>query len=167
VKWALLAIAVVIVIIVVVIVAGMIISQAHVASRTARFSAPPEAVWKAVTDVQAYPTWRGDVKAIERLPDGRGGPAWVEISRRGERLPLETVQSIPPRTFVARIADPNLPFGGTWTYEIAPADGGSTLTITERGEIYNPLFRFMTRFVFGYTATMEGYLQALGEKLGK
>lgn len=127
---------------------------------------------KRTPDSSARPRWKHlTEKKLRRFrgssPRGPGGPAWVEISRRGERLPLETVQSIPPRTFVARIADPNLPFGGIWTYEIAPADGGSTLTITERGEIYNPLFRFMARFVFGYTATMEAYLGALGKKLGK
>ncbi len=38
------------------------------------------------------------------------------------------------------------------------------LTITERGEIYNPIFRVFARFVFGYTATMETYLKQLGTK---
>ena len=54
---------------------------------------------------------------------------------------------------VTRIADPHLPFGGTWTYEIAPTETGSTLTITEKGEVYNPVFRFVSRYLQGYTAT--------------
>ena len=66
-----------------------------------------------------------------------------------------------------RIADPTLPFGGTWTYEIAPADSGSVVTITESGEVKSPIFRFMARFVFGYTSTMDGYLEALGKKYGE
>jgi hypothetical protein len=61
---------------------------------------------------------------------------------------------------VSRIADPNLPFGGTWTFEITPAPGGARLRITEDGEIYNPLFRFMARFIFGYEGTINGYLSA-------
>ena len=64
-----------------------------------------------------------------------------------------------------RIADPKLPFGGTWTYEIAPTAGGSTLTITENGEVYNPIFSFMARFVFGYDGTMKTYLANLEKKL--
>jgi hypothetical protein len=67
---------------------------------------------------------------------------------------------------VTRIADSKLPFGGTWAYEIVPASNSCTLTITEDGEVYNPLFRFVSRFVIGHTATLDGYLKALSTKLG-
>ena len=67
-----------------------------------------------------------------------------------------------------RIADKGLPFGGTWTFDIAPsADGGSELRVTEDGEIYNVFFRFMARFLFGYTASIETYLRDLGAKFGQ
>ena len=35
------------------------------------------------------------------------------------------------------------------------------MTITERGEIRNPIFRAVARFVFGYGATMETFLAEL------
>jgi hypothetical protein len=72
----------------------------------------------------------------------------------------------PPARLVTKIDDPDQPFGGTWTWEIAPAPGGSRLTITERGEIYNPIFRFMARLIFGYTGTMESCLAAMKQRLG-
>jgi uncharacterized protein YndB with AHSA1/START domain len=72
-----------------------------------------------------------------------------------------------PRVLVTRIADTNLPWGGSWTYELTPAGEGTLLTITERGEVYNPIFRFMSRFVFSHTATIDTYLRALGAKLGE
>ena len=50
---------------------------------------------------------------------------------------------------------------------IATGEQNAIWTITENGEIYNPFFRFMARFVFGYTATMETYLKALGKKFGE
>jgi hypothetical protein len=56
-------------------------------------------------------------------------------------------------------------FGGTWTIEIAPSANGSTVTITERGEIYNVIFRTLSKFVFGYTGTMEACLEAAKKKL--
>jgi hypothetical protein len=66
------------------------------------------------------------------------------------------------------MADRGLPFGGTWTFEIAPAGGGgSDLRIREDGQIYNVLFRFMARFFFGYTASIEGYLRDLGAKFSQ
>jgi hypothetical protein len=33
--------------------------------------------------------------------------------------------------------------------------------------VRNPVFRFMSRFVFGYTATMKQQLRALGRKVGE
>jgi hypothetical protein len=65
----------------------------------------------------------------------------------------------PPRRLVTRIADQSLPFGGTWTYELTPAGSGTRLTITEHGTVFNPVFRFMSRFVFGHAATIERFLK--------
>ena len=70
-----------------------------------------------------------------------------------------------PRRFVTRIVGETA-FGGTWTMEIVPISTGSRLTITERGEIYNPIFRTLARFVFGHTSTMESCLTAARKKLG-
>ena len=39
------------------------------------------------------------------------------------------------------------------------------MTITERGEIYNVIFRALSKFVFGYTSTMESCLAAAQKKL--
>ena len=47
------------------------------------------------------------------------------------------------------------------------SDGATTLTITEEGEIYNPVFRFMSRFIFGYHGTQHAFLKALGTKFGE
>jgi uncharacterized protein YndB with AHSA1/START domain len=145
---------------------GWGLPQGHVASRRARFGQPPEALWEAITDVDAFPTWRPDVKRVERLPDRDGRPVWREVGRHGA-ITIEQVDAQPPRRLVGRIADPGLPFGGTWTYEIAAVEGGSTLAITENGEVYNPVFRFMSRYIFGHHGTMETYLKALGKKLGE
>ena len=48
-----------------------------------------------------------------------------------------------------------------------PTDAGTRLTITENGEVYNPIFRFVSRFFLGYTSTMESVLRALGTKHGE
>ena len=57
------------------------------------------------------------------------------------------------------------PSAGPGRMRIAPTASGSTLTITEHGEIYNPVFRFVARYVQGYTATIDNYLRALHAKL--
>ncbi len=144
---------------------GSRLPRAHVASREGMFPVAPEAVWSAITSVDEFPAWRPDVKRIERLPDRDGRPAWIEHTRSG-KITLAADRLEAPRLLVLRIADPTLPFGGTWTYEVSAAPGGSRLTITERGEIYNPIFRLMARFVFGYEGTIATYMDALEKRLG-
>ena len=143
--------------------AGSRLPRSHRASRERILAASPEALWSAITEVDAFPVWRTDVRKVKRLPDRDGRRAWVEEGRSG-KLTFIADRSEPPRLLVTRIADPGLPFGGTWTYEIAPAGGGSRLTITEDGEIYNPLFRFVARFILGYEGTIASYLAALEKK---
>jgi hypothetical protein len=58
-------------------------------------------------------------------------------------------------------------FGGTWTHELTESGGATTHAITEDGEIYNPIFRFLARFVIGHTGTMEKYQRDLGRKFGE
>ena len=141
---------------------GASLPEKHTATRSATFPAPPERVWAVIA---GPPTWRPGVMRYQELPPQDGHRVWVEFGKGGSKMAYEVVESEPPRKLVTRIADPHLPFGGTWTYVIEPADGGSRLTITENGEVYNPIFRFISRYVMGYNATMDRYLQALGKKL--
>ena len=59
----------------------------------------------------------------------------------------------------------SLPFGGSWTYELIPTAGGTMLRITEDGEVYNPLFRFISRFVLGHYKSIDQYLDDLERRL--
>lgn len=148
----------------VVLLVGMVLPVSHVASVSGTIPAPPEEVWPVLTDVEAFPSWRRGVEEVERLPDRDGRPAWREVARTGT-MTLEVVRSRPDRLLVTRIADPDLPFGGTWTFELEPEGPATRLTITENGQVYNPFFRFMARFVFGHEATARAYLEDLRSRL--
>jgi uncharacterized protein YndB with AHSA1/START domain len=168
-KWIIVAAIVIVALAAVMAVAALVgsrLPRAHAVSRTAALAAPPDAVWAAITNVDAFPSWRADVKKVDRLPDREGRPVWVEQGPSG-RLTLAVERMDPPRVLVVRIADPDLPFGGTWTYVIVSAPGGSRLTISENGEVYNPLFRFMARFIFGYEGTIASYMKALEQRFGR
>jgi uncharacterized protein YndB with AHSA1/START domain len=143
-----------------VVIVGYSLPKGHSATVTARVALPPEAVYTLLTDVDRYPEWRSGVKALTRQPDRDAKPAWIE-EVGGMKIPLYFERMERPSLLVARIADPDLPFGGTWTYRIAPAAGGTEVTITEDGEVYNPFFRFMSRFVFGYEATLKDFAKSL------
>jgi hypothetical protein len=86
----------------------------------------------------------------------------------GNKMTFVIVADEPPRRLVTSIeAAPGAPFGGTWTFDIAPDGAGSRVTVTGRGWIANPLFRFLARFVFGNYRTQQGYLVALGKRFGE
>ncbi len=93
------------------------------ATRIARFHQSPAAIWQTITDYQKFPEWRSEVARVEQMPSSSGLPAHRECDHRGPILPMETVEWDPPRGCVGRLADPKLPFGGTWTMEVSDADG--------------------------------------------
>ena len=159
-RWIIWIVAAIAIVGALVIIIGYSLPKAHSATRAARVALPPDAVYALLTDVDKYPSWRPGVKALTRQADRDGRPAWTE-EVSGMKIPLHFERMERPALLVSRIADPSLPFGGTWTYRIAPVAGGSEVTITEDGEVYNPFFRFMSRFVFGHTATLDEFVKNL------
>jgi hypothetical protein len=143
---------------------GYALPQSHVASGEARLPAPPDVVFRAITEVGRYPEWRTDIARVDIV---RTAPlTWREYDARGDAITYEVVESRAAARHRVRIADPGLPFGGTWTYELQPDDAGTRLVVTEHGDVYNPIFRFMSRFVFGHTASIDAFLAALQRRVG-
>ena len=163
----LLIILVVLVLLLVLVLAlGALAPKRHTTRSQARYQQSPQVIWDTITDFRAFPTWRRDVKSVEPLPEHNGLPAWREHGANGD-IPFEVIESQPPHRLVTRITDPKLPFGGTWTYEIKPDGTGTILTITENGEVYNPVFRFVSHYLIGNHVTMDRYLRALGRKVNE
>lgn len=164
-KWAAIAVGVVVGFVLVVVAVGYMLPRDHVAGMSAKISAAPDAVWAALVDRAAFPTWRADVQRVELLPDAPNGPSWREHANHDAITYVAEVQEAPHR-LVARIADKNLPYGGAWEYRIEADGAGSTVTVIERGSVYNPIFRFISRFFMGHTSTIDKFLRALGKKFG-
>lgn len=117
--------------VVLIVVIGALLPKAHTASRSALVAKSPAAVY-----------------------------AFAHQRAAGDKT-YEIVEDQPPRRLVTRIADKTLPYGGSWTIDLSPEGSGTRITITENGEVYNPLFRFVSRFVIGHTATIDKYLADL------
>lgn len=140
----------------VVALAGLMLPQNHSASSSVTLDATPEEVFAILTDFQAYPDWRSDVERVEVTGGPGAGQRIREFGSNGE-IPYRIEALGPPTTMVTRI-EPGLPFGGTWTYELSSSEGRTILRITEDGEVYNPIFRFVSRFIFGHDATIAAFL---------
>lgn len=165
-RWALIAVGLLVALALTVMAIGYALPVAHTAHRSVVLKAAPSVLWATIADVGAYPAWRADVDAVEILPPVDGRPSWRETGTNGAIAYTMTVVE-PPTRLVSRIADDDLPFGGEWQYEITPVDRGSRVAIIERGEIYNPVFRVVSRFVLGHTSTIDAYLVALGARFGE
>ena len=141
-------------------IVGMMLPVSHVASGSRVLPRPAADVYRLVSSIEDYPRWWADVSRIEILSrDEHGYPTFRQHAGDGP-IVMHVTEQQPPTRFVTRIADPEQPFGGTWTFEIEPVGSSARLTITEHGEVYNPLFRFLSRFVFGHSATIESCLSA-------
>jgi hypothetical protein len=166
--WILVPVAVLTSLLFIITAVGLSIPRQHVASRTLKTRQSPEIVWGTITDYEGQPAWRKDVKKVERLPDKGGHEVWREVYEQGSPLTLETAESVAPSRLVRIIEDEGGPFSGRWEYDIkADGAGGSRLTITERGEVPNPFFRFVSRFLIGHTYFMEKFQKDLAAKFGE
>jgi len=91
-----------------------------------------------------------------------------DVARAPEWSTFEVVEEAPPQRLVTRIADEDLPFAGSWTYELTPAGEGATrITVTERGEVKPVVFRALSKYVFTHHRTLEQYLRALAARFGE
>ena len=149
-----------------IVLVGWLLPQGHIATRSARLTESPQAVYAVIADVASYPQWWADVSRVEMLEPTNGRKRFRQHLNMDPVI-FEVEEDVPPHRFATRIADPDQPFAGTWTFELVPEDNGTRVTITERGEVFNPIFRFMSRFIFSQTATLESFLRALGRRFGE
>jgi len=137
-KWIAIVVVALIVVIAVVAIIGSTLPRDHTASRTLRVTRSPGDVWPALTQAMSATS-----------------------------VPVDVLENDPPRRLVTRVKETEKMFGGTWTVTAAAVQGGSTLTIVEDGWVGNPIFRFVSRYVMGHHATMDGILTSVAKTLGE
>jgi uncharacterized protein YndB with AHSA1/START domain len=149
-------------------IAGSRLPREHRASVTVTLAASREAVWAAIMNYAAMPQWWPAVKSVrfEKLPDGTE-LTWNKDSH-GKEIAFRTGESRVNERLVRVIVGNDLPFGGTWTFDLADAGNGTTrLTITEDGFINPPIFRAVAQWFLGLDATMRDCVTHLEKHLAK
>ena len=162
-KIALIVVGSLAVLIFAVVTVGALLPKHHVATLSARFRARPEQLFALIAGPQ---TWRPDVKKYEPIPTG-GVEMWRETDSRGQTIEYKVVERKAPILLKTRIATPNLPYGGGWTFGLHDDGGSTTVRITEEGDVYNPVFRFVSRFIMGHTRSIDVYLTNLAKASGE
>lgn len=145
---------------------GSQLPKSHVASRSILLRRSPQEVYAAVRDFNSAAKWRSDLKQVE-VETREGGPVYFrEVGKHGT-VNYELLEDVPAERMVTKIRDTDLGYSGQWTYTFTPENGGTRLTIREDGEVSNVIFRFMSRYVFGHTATIDSYLTSLANHFGE
>ena len=125
-------------------VAGTLLPVEHETRLRGSLDRPPEAVYRVLTDLDALPLWRSDLTTIERLPDAGGRITWREGGTSGAQV-VELTESRPPYRLVTRRlvrGQAGLP---ERTFDLAAADGGTLVTLTQRSAVRSPLRRVLVR----------------------
>jgi carbon monoxide dehydrogenase subunit G len=107
------------------------------AELTIEIARPPEEVFAYLTDVSNLPEWQSGVRSAEIVGGGepRAGARIAEsrhLLGRELQTTLEIAEYEPPRLFALRALDGPVPF--SVRHELAPAGGGTRLTVTGEGD---------------------------------
>lgn len=147
-------------------IVGAFLPREHKATRSAHFAVAPEQLFSIITDAPSYPSWRSGVSSVEDLPPVNGKMRWREHTSDG-KMEYELSEMVSPSRVVTTIVSKDLPYGGSWVFTLEPDGTGTRARITEEGFVNPPPFRFLSRFVFGHTSTMDAFLKDMGKKLGQ
>lgn len=147
--------------IVIVLAIGATLPVKHAALRSVELNAPADKIWSLITGYADMPKWRKELLKVEMKLESDGQEIWQEFESEKQSLDFITLEQIEGQKLVRKIVGEKLNFGGTWTF-ILVADGDKThLTITENGEVYNIMFRFVSKFIMGHYASMDKYIKQL------
>jgi hypothetical protein len=142
--------------------AGAMMPERHRATVSRDIFAALPTVAAKVRAVEAQAAWRSGVRAITvNSRDANGTVRYVEQGSNGE-MPFVFRETSSDREFVSTIDTESLPFGGTWTITLTAVDAARTrIMIVEDGVVRAPIFRVLSRYVFGHTSTMDAYVKDL------
>ncbi|TGK62500.1 polyketide cyclase [Leptospira wolffii] len=151
---------IVVVFVTLLVLSGYLLPRDHQASAERSYSISQKVLFDSIRNFSDYPTWRTGLESIEKESE----TTWIELDSHGNRIRFGIVEEASPSRLKTKILSDDLPFGGGWEFEISPEDRGSKLRITETGFVTNPLFRILSKFVFGHDATMRTFLADLDRK---
>lgn len=123
--------------------------------------APPQRLWEALTDPEAFPSWNPEVTSVQRLDTGGDRLAWRETHKNGMVTDVEITDAHPPHAMTWRLAEETGVVRSRWQIELRPHDGGTELTFIQRRDVPNPLARLLTHTLVGDDSYLKLFLGSL------
>ncbi len=134
--------------------------------RAIDIQAPPERVWRALTDAVELPAW---FRVSIEGPIAPGSQVWMTSlypGHEGQRFRVKFVELTPPQRFVwewhpgavDKTVDYSLEACTTVTFSLEPSAGGTHLTVAETG--FDEIA--LARRAKVYTDNSKGWAEVLG-----
>lgn len=169
-KIVLLIVSVLLISIALVYLIGFLMPVKHQLSVSRQFAVDKKTIWQILVDFGHHANWRRDIVSAEKVSaNDVANEIWQESDNHGNVIRYENRDIIKEQSLKRVIVSKHLAFGGSWTFNLASDDSQpqaqATLTITENGEVYNPMFRFLGKTVFGFDTSMRRFLEDLDIEL--
>lgn len=159
-KWILLLVCILIVLIAMIYLIGSLMDVKHVATIERKLKMGSDETWIVLTNYKEYTSWRNGIKELTIDSTNH----WTEKNSHGDNVSYQLEVVDDKRTFITRIINKDLAYGGYWEFSISPLQDGCLVKITENGEVFNPIFRFMAKYFFGHETTLKNYMRDLEVK---
>ncbi len=138
--------------------------EVHEVSVKARFKAPGPKLWALISDLEGQPRWKKSLVSVKRIEGSE--EVYVE-DYGGTKLTLKTEERVEGQRLVRVLVNQNIPYQGSWTYVVEPlGQEECLLTLTEKAQIKNPVFRFLAQGFFGYEESLKAALTELSAVAG-
>lgn len=160
-KWIIIIVVLLVLIVGIVYLMGSLMPVKHQSFVESQVPTKPEKLWKILTTQNEYKNWRKGIKELIVIDDNH----WSELNAHGDMINYRSDWVELNKKLLTVITNDNLPYGGHWEFQIQSINEGCHLRITENGEVYNPIFRFMSKYVFGHEATLKAYMTDLQAKV--
>jgi hypothetical protein len=161
-KWVFISLGILIVLIAIIYLIGSLMNVKHVATIQREFKkTSSNEILSLITNYKEYASWRSGIK--ELTVDSVNH--WTEKNSHGDKVSYRLEMGDEKGKLMTRILNKDLTYGGFWEFTITTMDDGCSVKIVENGEVYNPLFRFMAKYIFGHETTLKNYMNDLDIKL--
>jgi len=142
---------------------GMMMARSRQTTRSIWLKASRKSVWGVLTNFASQADWRREIKHIERVERG-GEVLWREHLHFGPPLTLLAVELERFHKLERKIVDSNLPFQGSWLYELSDEKSGTRVRVTESIEVSNPALRFLNRLNGSQSKSLKLLLESIARR---
>jgi len=146
---------------------GARLPETHTVTISRAVPLPIGQVWSVLIDFAGQASWRPDFVSAERQDDFQGRAVWREVYKGSQETLIQTIAREKPIRLVRRLEDVRGTSKALWSYELTDHGGVTQLTVTETGNIRNPIARWGLRYMVGQAAYLESYMDALCRHLDK